>query len=141
MIVVILLLIYWIFRQPNREKLRASQLDKARDQLQKIRAEAAELPSELAATRISLVIRRYLATAFDEPALFETNEEFCLRDTALEQLHPDCRQPITQHLTALSQLKYAPKTTPQSQDATTQLVDEAENILAEIELNVGTEKN
>lgn len=124
--------VYFVIQKLKTTRLQATQLDKARRQLDKLRKEARDLPPHVTATRISLIIRRYLAIAFNEPALFETNEEFTLRESALTQLHPDSRQPITQHLTTLSTLKYAPTGTAN----TDQLITDAENILANIEINV-----
>jgi len=126
-------LIYYIFKKSTAAKQRATLLDNARARLQKLRKEAPDLPPQVTATRISLIIRRYLEAAFNETALFETNEEFTLRESALAQLHPDSRAPITDHLTTLSQLKYAPNTITINPDT---LITDAENILANIEINV-----
>ena len=132
---LLLIIIYLIFRKSKSAKQRITQLDKARRQLAQLRQKTDALPPHIIAIRISLIIRRYLATAFDDPALFETNEEFSLRESALSQLHPDSREPITRHLTALSQLKYAPKESANAAE----LIDDAEAILANIEINVGDE--
>jgi len=126
-------LIYYIFKKSTAAKQRATLLDNARAKLQKLREEAPDLPPQVTATRISLIIRRYLEAAFNETALFETNEEFTLRESALAQLHPDSRAPITDHLSTLSQLKYAPNTITINSDT---LITDAENILANIEINV-----
>jgi len=107
-------------------------LDKARSRLAILKTEAQKLAPEVTATRISLIIRRYLEAAFDEPALFETNEEFTLRPHALEKLHPDSREPVKDYLAKLSQLKY----TPSHHEEANSLIDEAENLLANIEINV-----
>ena len=127
-----LALAYFIFRKSRSTKRRTTLLDHARVRLEKLRADAPNLPPHVTATRISLIIRQYLEAAFNDPALFETNEEFTLRESALAQLHPDSREPVTQHLTVLSQLKYAPTGTTD----TDQLITEAESIIANIEINV-----
>jgi hypothetical protein len=132
---LVLIIIYLIFRKSKSAKQRITQLDKARKQLAQLRQKTDALAPHIIAIRISLIIRRYLATAFDDPALFETIEEFSLRESALSQLHPDSREPITRHLTALSQLKYAPKESANAAE----LIDDAEAILAHIEINVGEE--
>lgn len=131
--VMLLVIVYFIFKKSRSKKLQTTLLDRAREQLQKLRETSNNIAPHVTATRISLIIRRYLATAFNDTALFETNEEFVLRESSLNQLHPDSRDPITQHLTALSQLKYA----PHGSADTAGLIDDAESILANIEINVG----
>ncbi|BDS08373.1 hypothetical protein NT6N_34130 [Oceaniferula spumae] len=128
-------LVIWFLCRPNTAKQRATLLDKARADLNQLKEDAPKLAPQITATRISLIIRRYLEAAFQDPALFETNEEFTLRQRALEKLHPDSREPVTNHLTRLSQLKYTPANS--SEPAT--LIDEAQELLANIEINVSPE--
>ena len=127
-----LALAYCIYKKSRSTKGLTTLLDQARARLEKLRKQSPDLPPHVTATKISLIIRQYLASAFNDPALFETNEEFTLRESALAQLHPDSRAPITQHLTTLSQIKYAPTATTNI----TQLITDAENIIANIEINV-----
>jgi hypothetical protein len=103
--------------------------------LEKLKTEASEHEPQTIATRISLIIRQYLEAAFDDPALFETNEEFTLRPHALAKLHPDSRKPVTDHLGVLSQLKYAPAV---NVEHLSDLIDQAAGILANIEFNVSS---
>jgi len=70
------------------------------------------------------------------PALFETNEEFTLRPGALGKIHPSCRDQVKDYLTKLSELKYAPSYT----EETDNLIDEADELLALIEVNIGPAK-
>ena len=130
-ILLILAVLFSLFRKRPTAPSRKTLLDLARQQLEKLTAEAPDLPAPTTATRISMIIRSYLEAAFDDAALFETNEEFTLRPHALDRLHPGSRQPITDYLTTLSELKYAP--TPDMD--TTVFIDEAEKILAHIEIN------
>lgn len=131
--VLVLAALYLIFRKRAATRQRETMLGKARARLEKLKAEATELPPHTVAVRISLIIRHYLEAAFDDPALFETNEEFALRPHALARLHPDSRQPVTDHLSELSQLKYS----PHGETAhLTRLIDQAGEILANIKLNV-----
>lgn len=83
--------------------------------------------------RISLILRQYLEATFEDPLLFETHEEFTLRPDALARLHPDSRQPVCDHLTELSDLKYAPS---KGDKKVSELIDKAGEILAHIEFNV-----
>ncbi|MBK1853514.1 hypothetical protein JO972_00930 [Verrucomicrobiaceae bacterium 5K15] len=134
-VLMILALVAWLIFKPNPAKTRANLLDDARASLHKLKEESPKLPPHVTATRISLIIRRYLEAAFKDPALFETNEEFTLRHDALNKLHPDSREPVTAHLSQLSQLKYAPVHSAEP----VQLIEEAEELLANIEINVSPE--
>jgi len=130
-IVILTFIIIWL-RKPNPVKERATLLHEARMKLAKLKEELPSLTSEDIATRASLIIRRYLEAAFKDPALFETNEELSLRPQALAKIHPDCRTPITDYLSHLSQLKYTPSET----ENTEPIITQAEDLLANIEINV-----
>ncbi len=134
-VVILFIALYFIFKKRAPSKQRQTLLDKARARLEKLKTETTELPPHTMATRISLIIRQYLEAAFDDPALFETNEEFTLRPHALQQLHPDSREPVASHLTELSQIKYAP--IDQANNVAS-LIDQAEEILTNIEFNVSS---
>ena len=131
LLAVTIIITIWL-RKPNHAKQRATMLDEARGRLKKLREEAPTLAPHDTATRASLIIRRYLEGAFKDPALFETNEEFTLRPKALSKIHPNCREQIKSYLTKLSQLKY----TPSHSDETDVLIDEADDLLALIEINI-----
>ena len=130
-LLIITLIIVWL-RRPNHAKRRATLLDEARARLAKLKEQAPSMPPHTIAVQTSLVIRRYLEAAFNDPALFETNEELTLRPQALEKLHPDSREPTKDYLTRLSELKYAPS----PETAAGKLIDDAEDLLANIEINV-----
>ena len=132
-IILLVVIIYFIFRKKSETKRRKTLLDKARERLKQLKSEAEGEQPQTIAIRISLIIRQYLEAAFNDPALFETNEEFTLRPHALEKLHPDSRVAVTTHLAELSQLKYAPDA---SSDHISGLIDQAGEILANIEFNV-----
>ena len=131
-ILSILILALAYFRKPSEKQRRETLLDKARKDLKKLKSAADNLPPHQVATRISLIIRRYLEAAFNDPALFETNEEFTLRPNALNNLTPESRQAIITHLSELSRIKYA----PQEGNHPTSLIGDAETLLAKIELHV-----
>jgi hypothetical protein len=69
---------------------------------------ASELTAPELATRVSLLLRRYLAELTRDPALYETREEFIGRSDALAQLSPSERSATGGFFDALAQLKYAP---------------------------------
>ena len=92
--VTTILLICFIVRKRKTNQTRRDLLDKARAKLSELKDQSASLKPEMNATRISVILRQYLEAAFEDPALFETNEEFTLRPTALERIHPDVRPQI-----------------------------------------------
>ncbi len=62
---------------------------RARDEITQLKETVSETPINKAATELSLILRRYLASTFHDPALFETNEEFAIREGALSSLQED----------------------------------------------------
>jgi hypothetical protein len=62
-----------------------------------------------AAVTSSLVLRKYLAAAAGDPALFETHEEFVSRRDSLQTLTPAARAAAEEGFTRLAALKYAPE--------------------------------
>lgn len=72
------------------------------------RALAEAKPSDMreAATLASLVLRHYLATLANDPALFETHEEFVARRDSLVRLQGDARTQATEGFARLAALKY-----------------------------------
>lgn len=124
--------VVYLLRKSGSTNTRATLLDGVRASLAALKDEEPSLPLHVTATRLSLIIRRYLEAAFKDPALFETNEEFTLRPGALKNIHPDSRKAVVDHLTKLSQLKYAPSNSRESAS----LIDEAERLVANLEINV-----
>lgn len=61
-----------------------------------------------AATRCSLVLRNYLAVTANDPALFETHEEFISRQDSLQALTQPARSAAETVFARLATLKYAP---------------------------------
>lgn len=61
---------------------------------------------QAAATRVSLVLRRYLATVCGDPALFETHEEFISRHAALSDYPEELRKVTAEGFSHLARLKY-----------------------------------
>lgn len=61
-----------------------------------------------AAVLSSLILRKYLATAAGDPALYETHEEFVARHDALCALTPQVRAATAEGFSRLAALKYAP---------------------------------
>jgi hypothetical protein len=57
---------------------------------------------------VSLVLRQYLAKVMNEPALYETHEEFIGRHDAIKNLSEDLKIEITDHFSKLAAIKYGP---------------------------------
>ncbi|RYD34993.1 MAG: hypothetical protein EOP87_08165 [Verrucomicrobiaceae bacterium] len=62
-----------------------------------------------AAVQSSMILRRFLADAVGDPALFETHEEFITRRDSLEKLTPPAREAATATSATLARVKYAPE--------------------------------
>lgn len=60
------------------------------------------------AIRVSIILRRYLARSMNEPALFETHEEFIARHDGLKNLPEDLKSEVGAFFTKLAAVKYAP---------------------------------
>lgn len=59
------------------------------------------------AVAVSVILRRYLSRSMQEPALFETHEEFVSRHDALKDLPEDVRQSVAVFFSKLAEVKYA----------------------------------
>lgn len=129
-LILITTILYLTLCKPSSAKQHQTLLEKTHQQLDKLREQAPSLPTQTTITRLSLILRSYLETAFNDPALFETTEEFTLRPDALERLPQDSRQPVTDHLIAISNLKYSPAHTSDP----ILLINQTQEILAHIEL-------
>jgi len=62
-----------------------------------------------AAVKSSMILRRFLADAVGDPALFETHEEFIIRRNSLGKLTPPAREAATTTFAKLARVKYAPE--------------------------------
>jgi len=117
-------------RQKTSQKKRQQLLDTATEALSALKAEIDSLQPQTSAVRISLIMRQYLEAAFDDPALFETDEELTLRPHALSQMQHNCRTAVIDHLHKLTQLKYV---AAGQQGPILELIDQAIEVLHMIE--------
>ena len=60
------------------------------------------------AIRVSMILRRYLARSMNEPALFETHEEFIARHDGLKDLPDALKSEVGDFFSMLATTKYAP---------------------------------
>jgi len=133
--ILVSLILFFILRKKSPSQRGQTPIERARARLDKLKAESSILEPQTTAVRVSLIIRQYLEAAIEDPALFETNEEFTLRPDALEKLHPDCRQAVRKHLAELSALKYF---SSGEHDHILNLINQAAHILTQIEQSVAS---
>lgn len=67
------------------------------------------VPAREAAVQSSLILRRYLAKAAGDPALFETHEETISRHEALKEFSDEAKAAAGLGFGRLASLKYAPE--------------------------------
>jgi hypothetical protein len=105
----LLLILLWLLlkkRKPaaiNLMALRKAAFDDAKAALENI------TPTTCRETAVitSLILRKYLSTAANDPALFETHEEFISRHDSLQALTAEARAAAEAAFTRLASLKYA----------------------------------
>jgi LPXTG-motif cell wall-anchored protein len=106
--------VIWLLRKRRRHGESPAALREAayRDALAALDAIRAE-QSRTVAVQASLILRKYLAIAATDPALYETHEEFISRQDSLQQLNPDARSAASETFKKLAALKYAPEISPE----------------------------
>jgi hypothetical protein len=106
------LLIYFLTRpKPAAPGSVASIYEESRKHLELLLGTIDKQPLSQVATEASFSVRRYLAACLSEPALYETHEEFLLRDDALDRLPTGTRDKLNPLLEKLATLKYSPSHT------------------------------
>lgn len=129
----VLALLIILLRRPRRPTKPPLDdvYEMSRDQLDALRGELDSLPIAEVATRASLAVRFYLAACLEEPALYETHEEFLLRDDALDKLPAGARGRLNPLLEHLAELKYGPS--GEDPNASRALVDKSLEVLQGLE--------
>lgn len=106
-LVLLIFLGYMLLR-----KSRSSDTGKPkREAFQRALAELAKLDPSFGKDNVltvSLVMRKYLADTMNEPALYETHEEFIGRHDAIKDLDEDLKSRISDYFSELAALKYGP---------------------------------
>ncbi len=99
----------WILRKRNPAPVDPREVRDAafREALTSLNGMEAE-DARAAAVQTSLILRKYLAQAAADPALYETHEEFLARHESLASLSPDARTAAAAGFSKLAALKYAP---------------------------------
>ena len=98
-------LIYIKRRRKPATEPEESPEETALKSLQALRAEQPDIRE--CSLQLSMILRRYLTGATQDPALFETHEEFCNRLNALSSIPASCQYPTRVLLEKLAELKYA----------------------------------
>jgi len=89
----------------NPESVRLEAFRRAMAELQGGEGETIQV----AATKVSIALRRYLAVVSGDPALFETHEEFVARHESLASYPEDIRRSTAEGFSHLARLKYGPE--------------------------------
>jgi len=106
----LVLCVAWLIRRQRRQRSKNPQSRRhlaykeacvALDRIAAANARAA-------AVQTSLILRKYLSLATDDPALFETHEEFIARNDALQSLTETARAACAAGFARLAACKYAP---------------------------------
>lgn len=111
LLLVIALLLVFLLRRRKRalaedpKARRRAALEEACRAFEKISAANARE----AAVATSLILRKFLSVAVNDPALFETHEEFISRRDALAALQSGAREACSTGFSRLARLKYAPE--------------------------------
>ncbi len=84
------------------------------------------VPAQDAAVQSSLILRKYLATAAADPALFETHEEYLARHHALQAFSASARHAAELGFSRLAAIKYSAAT---PHITTAELIAESQTLL------------
>lgn len=125
------LLLVWLLlrRRQRRLPLPKTPVEVA---LETLAAIGEELPAlRECSLRVSLALRTFLAGQMQDPALFETHEEFSRRMDSLAAVPAACREKTARLLDELAQMKYTPQqqTDPLRSRA---MVEEAQQLVNDI---------
>jgi heme/copper-type cytochrome/quinol oxidase subunit 2 len=106
-LILLILLVFFMFR-----KTKVFDSTKAkREAYQEALTELEKLDESLGKDNVimvSLVIRKYLAKSMNEPALYETHEEFVGRHDAIQDLDEELKVKIANYFSELAAMKYGP---------------------------------
>lgn len=105
-VILVVLLILLLRKKPKLEVLQVK-----REAYEEAKAAFGAGESEDArenAIQVSMILRRYLAKSMNEPALFETHEEFVARHNGLKDLPEDIRSEVGSFFSKLAAIKYLP---------------------------------
>lgn len=125
--VLIAALVFWLVRQRLKRandpaNIRAAALKEAIAALDAI----PNSNPQKAALESSTILRKYLSIAAEDPALYETHEEFVSRHDALNKIPQATRDEAASIFNRLAKMKYAPDTANAN---TEEIIGESRRIL------------
>lgn len=88
------------------------------------------------AVHLSLIVRQYLQNRLNDPALFETDEEFHARSEELKHLPQEAASQLTSYLEQISRFKYAPDQA--NQNNISRFLDTARTLLENLDRSLTT---
>ena len=128
-LIIIALVSILIIKKRSKQLTHKSAREEAQEELSQLREISPEIAVHETATELSLILRRYLSRAFKDPALFETDEEFTIRSSALTSLDEASKQKLTSLLSELSQLKYLPTQKNDAQQLVNDFIDQTDAMI------------
>ena len=132
LVVAVVLIVRYLERRPPLPT-HETIYPRSRKLLEDLKTNSAEQSLPTVATSASLILRDYLAEAFQEPALYETHEEFTLRPDALQTLPSGAQERLRPLLVELTALKYGPAGDLPETRSAPELVDSCLEVLQGVE--------
>lgn len=122
--------IWWIRRSKKAEGPAPTPLEKALSALRTLEEQLP--PIRECSLQVSLIVRQYLQGQVQDPALFETHEEFSQRLDSLATVPKECQYDTRYLLERLADLKYAGSQEQNPTQART-LIEQARALLNRID--------
>lgn len=128
----LIILTVWIFRKKKTPKVdpHAARLLAHAETTAALAGIGSQSPRDTA-IQSSLILRKYLAAAASDPALFETHEEYLSRHEALKSFSEESRKAAGLGFARLASLKYAAE--PPTADAS-EVVADSQSLLKTLHL-------
>lgn len=130
LIIAITGFIWWLRRRHRVLTPPPTALQLAMQQLQQLETQLP--PLRECSLQLSLIVRKFLQAGAQDPALFETHEEFSRRLGSLSAVPEECRYDTRYLLEKLADLKYAAPREQDPQQART-LIEQARTLLCRID--------
>lgn len=132
-IIILLVTSLLILRKPKATLIPESPAETALRKLNALKNSIITLRE--ASIETSLYLREFLTGKANDPALFETQQEFNLRDSSLDSIPAQFRDDTRELLDKLARLKYAPETSTDN-EKTQSMISEAAELVRSIDLAI-----
>lgn len=106
-VILLIVLVWFLLKKSKGQDLHQAK----REAYHQAITELAKLDASLGKENVimvSLVMRKYLAKSMNEPALYETHEEFIGRHDAIKDLNDELKTDIAGYFSELAAIKYGP---------------------------------